>query len=290
MPRITFEGKIGIALGLLGLLGAGAIMVAPQHLLIGWGLIGLALVGLVLLFCIHIASVVAPPKPSFRGRAAAMNPADTVFTIAAIAAAGAALTAVARYRGAAAVLALIACAAVAFDFVDRRWIAPQAPTETPISAENASMDPFEWAKGVPTPDIQRYFANVKVINSGKSTAVGLQHLGVVAHSEGPLDASYVTSIFLALKIQLKAVPYIVSSEIRPGNSNLFYTILGPATRDDMTKKLSEGTANLFVFDLRRYKDDKIGKDQFIYTENCVYYQKEVLHLCETGPNRTYISN
>lgn len=43
--QITDEGRIGIVLGLIGLAGAGAIMVAPEQLWIGWGLIALALLG-----------------------------------------------------------------------------------------------------------------------------------------------------------------------------------------------------------------------------------------------------
>lgn len=58
--QISFEGKIGIALALLGLLGAGAIMVAPQALWIGWTLIGVAVVGLLWLGIHHVGSVVAP--------------------------------------------------------------------------------------------------------------------------------------------------------------------------------------------------------------------------------------
>jgi len=50
---ISNEGKIGIVLGLLGLGGAGAIMVAPQFLAIGWGLIVIAIAGAILLAYHH---------------------------------------------------------------------------------------------------------------------------------------------------------------------------------------------------------------------------------------------
>jgi hypothetical protein len=43
--RISAEGKIGIALGLVGLAGAGAIMVEPTEMWIGWTLVGIATVG-----------------------------------------------------------------------------------------------------------------------------------------------------------------------------------------------------------------------------------------------------
>jgi hypothetical protein len=50
---ISTEGKIGIALGLLGLLGAGAIMVAPTQLLIGWSMIAVSVIGAIWLLFSH---------------------------------------------------------------------------------------------------------------------------------------------------------------------------------------------------------------------------------------------
>jgi hypothetical protein len=43
--HISLEGKIGIWLALAGLAGAGAIMIAPEKLWIGWSLISLAALG-----------------------------------------------------------------------------------------------------------------------------------------------------------------------------------------------------------------------------------------------------
>jgi hypothetical protein len=43
--HISAEGKIGIALGLLGLGGAGAVWVVPEQLWIGWNLLALAASG-----------------------------------------------------------------------------------------------------------------------------------------------------------------------------------------------------------------------------------------------------
>lgn len=43
--HITSEGKIGILLALVGLLGSGAIMIAPEKLWIGWSLISFAALG-----------------------------------------------------------------------------------------------------------------------------------------------------------------------------------------------------------------------------------------------------
>jgi hypothetical protein len=51
--HISSEGKIGILLALIGLAGAGAIMVAPQATLIGWSLIAFAVLGLLALALHH---------------------------------------------------------------------------------------------------------------------------------------------------------------------------------------------------------------------------------------------
>jgi hypothetical protein len=45
--HISGEGKLGIALGLVGLAGGGAMMVAPTHTEIGWTLIAIAVAGFV---------------------------------------------------------------------------------------------------------------------------------------------------------------------------------------------------------------------------------------------------
>ena len=40
--QISLEGKLGLLLGLVALAGAGAMMIAPEKLWIGWALIALA--------------------------------------------------------------------------------------------------------------------------------------------------------------------------------------------------------------------------------------------------------
>jgi len=51
--QISGEGKIGIALALLALFGAGAIVIWPQNEWIGWVLIAIAVVGFVILGLYH---------------------------------------------------------------------------------------------------------------------------------------------------------------------------------------------------------------------------------------------
>jgi hypothetical protein len=53
--QISLEGEIGIVLTLLGLFGAGAIMIAPTHTWIGWALISVAAAGAVALVLYHVS-------------------------------------------------------------------------------------------------------------------------------------------------------------------------------------------------------------------------------------------
>lgn len=52
--EFSFEGEAGIALALVGLFGAGAIMIAPTHTWIGWMLIAIALSGVAGLILHHL--------------------------------------------------------------------------------------------------------------------------------------------------------------------------------------------------------------------------------------------
>jgi hypothetical protein len=59
---ISAEGKLAILIGLLGLGGAGAIMVAPEHTEIGWSMIGVAALGGVMLAIHHFTGLWNPQQ------------------------------------------------------------------------------------------------------------------------------------------------------------------------------------------------------------------------------------
>jgi hypothetical protein len=52
--HISLEGKSGITLALIGLAGAGAMMIAPDHTEIGWSFIIIAILGGAILTYYHI--------------------------------------------------------------------------------------------------------------------------------------------------------------------------------------------------------------------------------------------
>jgi hypothetical protein len=79
--HISAEGTFGIALGLVGIFGAGAMMIWPQHTEIGWGLIVFAAIGAGLLAGYHwrvalgIASGSEPAKRILAAKSAEMESA-----------------------------------------------------------------------------------------------------------------------------------------------------------------------------------------------------------------------
>jgi hypothetical protein len=119
--QISAEGKIGISLTLLGLLGAGAIAVAPDQVwIIAWTLIAIAVIGLVLLFLYHVATYRRQRGQEAASMMPSMTPADIGYNVAIAAAIIAWLAAFWRRRTVAIIAAVIACGAVGFDF----WYGP----------------------------------------------------------------------------------------------------------------------------------------------------------------------
>ena len=110
--------------------------------------------------------------------------------------------------------------------------------------------------------------------------MGMQHLGIVAYAEGGIvDGLTIATQFLSLRAQLKITPYIGAGEIRPGNNQNWFTVLGPPTKDDVTKKLEDGTALLYVFNIIRYKDSRLEPTEFIYSRELrLFSQKHTAFL------------
>ena len=66
--RISMEGKLSLLVGIAGLAGAGAIMIAPEHTEIGWSLIGTAGAGIIALAVHHFGGYLARRKERARLR------------------------------------------------------------------------------------------------------------------------------------------------------------------------------------------------------------------------------
>ncbi len=187
------------------------------------------------------------------------------------------------------IAALIAWAAVASNFVYLTWFsAAAAGIEIPLGEDNARIDIRSWQKKMPADQFRVYAANGFTINRGKLTAVGLQHLGIVAIG-GSIDNALIDAMFASYRAQLRAIPRIESLEIRPGQDDVWFTVFGPVESNGTTKAINAG-GNFFVFNLLRYSDKLLSSKEYIYTETCIYFSGEVEHFCEAGHNKSYISN
>jgi hypothetical protein len=184
-------------------------------------------------------------------------------------------------------LAFAAWAAVAFDYADRHWLS--AEPESPISAENADIDVQRWERGPVTTDTRQYSVNLHLINRGKALATNVKHVGFAA-TGGALEKPYLDGFILSMKAQLRTTPQPPGMDIRPGQDNLWFTVLGPPEEDKFNRGLADGTLPMFVFSLIKYQDKTVPKDRYIYTESCVSLQKDTVKFCEGGHNRTYISD
>src|SRR5581483_4067289 len=180
---ISPEGKIGILLALLAIGGAGALQVFPHPYndYVGWTLIWVAIVGAVALGVYHVVTTVAPPRyvPP-RHKRPEMTAAEIGF-LAALGATAVSLIALGlRQRMLPLILALIACVAVAFDFVDRTWFWEAAPTEEPLASANARLDVSQWIP-VLNEQNKQLALNVRVANNGKATITQWSWAGMTAN-------------------------------------------------------------------------------------------------------------
>jgi hypothetical protein len=189
------------------------------------------------------------------------------------------------------IAALVAWAAVACNFVYTNWFVSELPgAETALSEDNASISVRFWQRVMPSSDAHQYFVNVYTLNRGKSTAIGMMHTGFAAVGAA-LDRSIADAFYLSLRAQLKIATATASAnEIRPGQDDVWFTLVGPPETETMTKQINDGSSVIYAFVIMRYRDNATPKGKYIYTEGCAYFAKETTHLCEIGHNRTYISD
>ncbi len=290
----SYEGTVAILLALLGLGGTGALQVLPHPYndYVGWTLIWVAIIGAVALGVYHVSRTVeAPkydPKPSKR---IPMTAAEAGFLTALGATAISLIALGLRYRSTAAVLALIACVAVAFDFVDRQWFWESAPTERSLEADNSRIDVIRWQ---PILNDQKQLAvNIGLANNGKKTIREWTYDGSTATgAPGLLDRDLVDAIYIVLH---RKVDSRVKSkmELTAGQNDQFITIPNAppfVQLDDNTlQAYKNGALAVYILLLVQYKDDLTPSNKHLYTEKCAFVTQSVVHNCDVH-NHAYIAN
>jgi hypothetical protein len=187
-------------------------------------------------------------------------------------------------------LLLILLAAISWGGALFAYYTRPSLAEYSISPDNADMDIRIWQKGLPSPDIPGFFVNAYTINRGKSAATNMVHVGSVVIGSS-VDQTIIEALYPSLRAQLKLIPVTASaSSIRPGQDTTWFSIFGPPRTDELSKAFNDGTQFMFVFNIMRYRDEHLAAGKFIYTESCLIFVKEVAHICDSGHNRTYISD
>jgi hypothetical protein len=288
MPRACL---IPIILAIAALPAGAALMVAPEYLHLTGAAIPLTFwggIGLTVLLILSAAGLALKGEAQSRHEPLRMAMADSSFWLAIGAAIIAALMAIWGNKKAAIVVALIACLAVIFDFVDRRWLTHPEPLETSLSSENARLDAIKWQPIIN--DQKQYFTNIFLGNNGKSTVRQWGFSGTAAH--GVADPDLIDALFIVFKTKMRAAKPSMS-EINPGQSDTFISIpnVAPLLQldDTLITNYRNGAVAIYTFLLLRYKDDTLQAGKFIYGEKCIYVVKDIVHFCDNGHNRNYIS-
>jgi hypothetical protein len=186
------------------------------------------------------------------------------------------------------VLVVIGWGAVAFDFYDRHWLSP-AGVDYALDADNARIE--LQPQPVFSDEKRAIFFNIRQVNNGKRSAMGVGHAGIVIL--GPIQPALIDAFFIEQRKEAQSVKF-PDDEYAAGRSDNFFSL--PGTPDGM--KLDDnayatakaGSNPVFVFVTLKYSDDSIPAGKSIYTERCVYLFGNVVHNCDSGHNRSFIGD
>jgi hypothetical protein len=110
------------------------------------------------------------------------------------------------------------------------------------------------------------------------------------YSDHQLPEVTLKSMFYLLRAQIGVSGPAPKSDIHPGQADVYYTIIGPQVDDKVKNAIDQGNNLLYALDMRRYRDNVVPPNKFIYTESCIYFLRSAIHLCESGHNKSYISD
>lgn len=91
---------------------------------------------------------------------------------------------------------------------------------------------------------------------------------------------------LRARLQSAALPDLT---VYP-SQQFWHTVVGQVVDDKTIGLTKAGTLPVYTLDLMKYTDRTVPAGKFIYTETCVYALGRAVHFCDTGHNKTYMSN
>ena len=186
------------------------------------------------------------------------------------------------------ILILIGWGAVIFNYIDRHWLSDDSTPELPLADDNANLGASISPALLSAQ--KQYYVNFVINNNSKSSAIGMQHFGMIALSPSPIPEPIIKQILAMTRIILATTPPSPTpNEIHPGQTGEFFTLLGQEVSKQQADQLDKAALLPYIINVMRYRDSHIAPDEFIYTETCQYYVGKILHDCETGHNRSFIS-
>lgn len=189
-------------------------------------------------------------------------------------------------------LALLACAAVAFNWYSQRHPARGAigvlSGAHALSANDARIDIVRYAQAVD--DAKRTFQiDYFPKNVGRDEARGIRHVGTLFSSETPLNDQTIDAAFMFLHVQLNEDKTVSNATLRVDQGDIFFPVPDtPAPGAVFYNDWVEGTKLIYAVSLIEYTDDQTKERQHIYSDSCIYYQKRVLHFCSEH-NDSYVT-
>jgi len=271
--------------------GALQVLAHPYNDYVGWTLIWVAIIGAVALGVYHVATTVESPRYHPKIKPSPMTPAEAGFLTALGATAISLIALGLRHRSIAAIAALIACLAVAFDFVDRQWFSAPMPSEVPLTTENARID-FRL-EPIWRADQKQFFMNYHEINNGTAMAFETGHVAYTSTATGLIDPDLINAMFITLRSKIRPVRF-PRDEMTVGQNDQFFSIPdtpnGLQFDENTFPAAQKGSLLVYIFLIMKYRDDVIPPTKSIYTERCLYMVGAVAHNCESGHNRSYISD
>jgi hypothetical protein len=139
-----------------------------------------------------------------------------------------------------------------------------------------------------------FYMNFDLNNVGKNTALQMIRYGLANAIPGNVDPDLLDAYFLMAKAKLKNASS-VDNEFPPGPTGQFFSVpdIAPGLQfgtDENYQAAKNAKILIYVLVVERYRDESLDTGKFIYTERCIYVVGPVIHNCERGHNRSYISN
>jgi hypothetical protein len=190
------------------------------------------------------------------------------------------------------VLLIAAWGATAFGYADRRWLSNDIITDSPITPNNARMDITKLDASFPSPNALWF--NIHFINNGAATALHMANIGHSTVTTTLIDPDIIDGEFFIMKKKLDRVKNVDTTNEVVSHGTIMTSFpqpFGVVLNDEQVTLVRSGKLLVYLFGMVRYNDNNLPNGKHIYAEICIYsLGLDAIHYCESGHNRSYISD